>query len=70
MRNPTAELVPDADGYVPGIDMRGKLMPYTPERAVEVFETRGFEAFREQVMAQARNAVHFRLRQREADTGN
>lgn len=61
---------PDRDGYVPGIDMRGKLLPYTAERAVEVFETRGLEGLREAALAQARNVENFRNRQRKAETGN
>jgi hypothetical protein len=70
MRPVPTDVTPDADGYAPGIDMRGKLIPYTPERAVEVFETRGLEDFREAVLHQSRQGINFRLQNLETDTGN
>ncbi len=56
--------------YVPGISWDGALLPLTAENARMVFETRGLEDFREQVMFQARNAENFRDRILESDTGN
>jgi hypothetical protein len=63
-------ITPDRDGYVPGIFWKGALRPYSPELAVEVFETRGLEPLREAVLTQARNVENFRNRQRKAETGN
>lgn len=64
------DLKPDADGYVPGIHWKKQLQPYSAALGVEVFETRGLEAFREAVLAQARNVENFRSRQRKAESGN
>jgi hypothetical protein len=57
-----------SDGFVDGIDLRGKLVPYTEESALEVYKAlRGvFLDHREA----ARGEQLFRLEQREDDSGN
>lgn len=57
-----------SDGFVDGIDLRGKLVPYTEEHALEVYRSlRGvFLDHREA----ARGEQLFRLQRQEDDAGN
>lgn len=65
---PTVQVIPGADGFVDGIDLRGKLVPATEENLVTVFTALPgvFLDLREA----ARNEQLFRHQQRENDRGN
>jgi hypothetical protein len=58
----------EADGFVDGIDLRGKLVPFTEENAVAVY-TALVGVFADHREA-ARGEQLYRLAQREDDSGN
>jgi hypothetical protein len=70
MDKPPEGVTPDADGYVRGIDMRGTLVPDSPENMSIVFETPGFDVFLEAVLAQARKTDNYLLHARKLEAGN
>jgi hypothetical protein len=59
---------PRADGFVDGIDFRGKLVPCTEENLVRLFTA--LPGVYLDVRAAATGEQLFRLEQREADAGN